>query len=421
MTTRSFYLGPAQPRVAISSWSDLVAAAGAGVFHENQWVELKKDVPAGTPANVELARDLASLSVDGGVLIIGVHDKTHEVVGTSFAGLEDRITQVAASRISPALQVVIAPPFHWPDDPAKAALVVTVPPSQTAPHMADGNYWHRNAQGKQIMGDSHVRLLLRDREQRIGDFGQRLRALSDVEFDSWPIGERVNGHLYLLAEPAADRVPSTLDEAGAAGLEPDDLWRTVLGVQMEHQPPTLRYAQSSVPHPDGLLFASWERGLDSSLGEREHLRVLLRNDGAVMVASGAGVTPRYRPPHIRTIELGGETEPPRPNLIALQDHLAPFVHTWCVLIAHLAETYLGYSGEWRLGVYLTGTHLARSDSQGPSTFRGFQAREYIDQTTATTAQLTTDPGVVTERLLTRLARGLNASMFYSPLRLPPRS
>jgi hypothetical protein len=101
MTSRSFYLGPNQPRLVVDSWADLVTASEAGVLRETQWVELKKDVPKGDAPNLELARDLASLSVDGGVLIVGVQDKTYDLVGAHVEGLAERITKVAAGRVSP--------------------------------------------------------------------------------------------------------------------------------------------------------------------------------------------------------------------------------------------------------------------------------------------------------------------------------
>jgi hypothetical protein len=47
----------------------------AGVLDETHWVALKQAVPATSkPVNLELAKDPASLSVDGGVLIIGIAD-----------------------------------------------------------------------------------------------------------------------------------------------------------------------------------------------------------------------------------------------------------------------------------------------------------------------------------------------------------
>lgn len=68
----SFYLGPGKPVLRVTGWDDLVAAAQAGVLAETQWVELKAALPASaSAANLELAKDLASLSVDGGVYIIG--------------------------------------------------------------------------------------------------------------------------------------------------------------------------------------------------------------------------------------------------------------------------------------------------------------------------------------------------------------
>jgi hypothetical protein len=69
-----FYLGPNRPRLRAETWDDIVTAADSGILGESHWVELKKDIPKTAPngdPNLELAKDLASLSVDGGVLIVG--------------------------------------------------------------------------------------------------------------------------------------------------------------------------------------------------------------------------------------------------------------------------------------------------------------------------------------------------------------
>lgn len=79
-----------------------MAAASSGILDETHWVELKQAIPVSSkPANLELARDLASLSVDGGVLIVGVKDAggaAGAVVGTSLDGLASRIDQVRLPR-----------------------------------------------------------------------------------------------------------------------------------------------------------------------------------------------------------------------------------------------------------------------------------------------------------------------------------
>lgn len=101
----SYYLGPARDRWAPSSWSDVVSAAASGVLDETQWVEIKAALPPSSkPANLELARDLASLAVDGGLLVVGIQDDNGaagKVVGTELSGLAERVDQVSRDRVHP--------------------------------------------------------------------------------------------------------------------------------------------------------------------------------------------------------------------------------------------------------------------------------------------------------------------------------
>jgi hypothetical protein len=262
--------------------------------------------------------------------------------------------------------------------------------------MVDQRYWHRNAEGKQVLGDELVRLLLRTREQRADDFKQRLHDLAEEEFDTWPRSDRSNGHLYLLAEPAADRVPIPLDQAGTDQLEAEELWAQVLGRHPLHRPPTLKNAQSRVPHPDGILLSAWDRTLEPSLTEDDMVRVLMRNDGALAVVTGAGAIATPDPDRLaapaRTIDLGQQ--------------VGPFVYTCCALLSHLAEKYLAYNGEWRIGVRIDKTHRALPIHHGLSIFRGFQTAEYLHVESTTTDELTAEPGAVRSRLFDRLGRGL---------------
>lgn len=139
MTTSSFYTGPGRPRLRVKGWAQLVNAARVGVLAETQWVELKAALPeAAAKANLEFGRDLTSLSVDGGVLIIGVRDPgdtADTVVGTTdpLEGLKTRVDQVAGStRIQPPLHVQLSA-IECPGDPARHVLLVDVPASPTAP------------------------------------------------------------------------------------------------------------------------------------------------------------------------------------------------------------------------------------------------------------------------------------------------
>lgn len=200
------YLGPSVGNVPLSTWDEVVAAAASGLFEETQWVELKERLgPAGKPVNTELARDLASLSVHGGVLVLGVRDKTFEVVGCDVEQLTQRISQVASMTVHPPLSPVVYPAIQHPEDEGLHVLVVEVPPSANAPHMVDNAYWGRSSDGKRKLSDPEVRTLMASRGSSDEAFLGRLLGLVEEDplaqyVDGHPTGQ---GHIYLLAEPCA--------------------------------------------------------------------------------------------------------------------------------------------------------------------------------------------------------------------------
>lgn len=169
---RSYSVGPSLPRWAPRSWSDIESAAAAGSLDETRWIELKEAVPAASkPANLELARDLASLGADGGLLIIGIedaHGRAGKVVGTDeIDGLRDRVDQVARSTVHPPLSVTSFP-ISDPGDPdgRRGCLIVSVPASPDAPHMVDKHYWGRGDTGKVKLDDSQVQRYFEARRLR---------------------------------------------------------------------------------------------------------------------------------------------------------------------------------------------------------------------------------------------------------------
>jgi hypothetical protein len=212
----SFYLGPSKPRFAPTSWAEIVDAADDGLLDEGHWVELKKALPPKSPgANLELAKDLASLSVDGGVLILGIEDNkgaAGTVTGTPVAGLASRIDATARARIEPPLTVVTTQYLN-PSAPDTAVLVVTVPASTSAPHMVDGSYWGRGDEGKRSLSDNEVRRLLAARQERSDGFETRLRQVPDTI--GGPRVEAQIAYLNFLAEPAfTPQGPSASDVLG---------------------------------------------------------------------------------------------------------------------------------------------------------------------------------------------------------------
>lgn len=410
MDVHSFYIGPGNPPLRISKWDDLVAAAETGTLTETQWVELKAAIPASSPAaNLELARDLASLSVDGGVLTVGVKDpgtKAAHIVGTAddMEGLKSRIDQIAGStRIQPPLNVQFAPPIVNTADPTRAVLLVTVPASASAPHMVDGKYWGRSATGKRHLLDVEVSRLMMERRGRRDNFVEKLRSL---EFSPLPgPAERQYGHLRIMAEPAVSLARPPLTDVATS----QHLRQLVTG-SLSFRPqwgPSLESLMHKVDHPDGLTLTSWPLSADPP-PERAMLYLLLTDGGSVQVASGQGTRPYGRD--------GDRIGIP-------SNFIMEIVHQTLALAAHLGKSYLSYSGLWNVGVYLSGIagqlplhafHEDHWDFQ-PSPF---QSAEYSRTSTASTEDLADRTNEIVETLLGDLARGMGLRSYLFPYTNP---
>jgi hypothetical protein len=97
----SFYLGPTANRWSPKDWNDVVSAAAGGLLDESSWVELKADVPAANPSsNLETARDLASLALDGGLYSLG-YATTRAKPVMSWAPLRSGNCPIAWSKWQP--------------------------------------------------------------------------------------------------------------------------------------------------------------------------------------------------------------------------------------------------------------------------------------------------------------------------------
>lgn len=287
------YLGPARGVVSFSTWEEVVDLASGGLFEESQWCELKEmPTPIGQGkknANVEMACDLASLSVFGGLLIYGITD-SFEVRGCDISGLVDRISNVAGSRVHPPLSPIIHPAIENPDDSTKHVLVVQVPPSPLAPHMVDGSYWGRSSHGKDKLSDELVRMLMASRKSSVEAFADRLQGLIDNDpLDDLVIESTGQGRLYLLAEPCAPVIGAALDsrelhEVAQEAASFDD--RSTLA--------DFNGLRIAVPDPLGPAWCSDKEPVEKRY-ERDLIRLMVHTDDwAVEMVTGSA-TAQYDP------------------------------------------------------------------------------------------------------------------------------
>ncbi|MDN4175852.1 ATP-binding protein [Nocardioides sp. SOB77] len=403
-TSHSFYLGSGKGRSALTTWDEVEIAAAAGVLEESAWVELKQAVPASSkPANQELARDLASLSVDGGTLIIGVTDKSNDVVGTDepAAAITTRIIQVAGTVISPPLFVDVRLLPNAGGD--RHVVLVSVPASGSAPHMVGGKYFGRSAEGKRVLSDTEVERLMLTRRARIADMDRELHDLEETLDPGTDPALAQHGHLAFLARPRF--TPATTLTEALAGTNPLQLAHDARDFEPRWTPWGIT-AGIDRPHPAGILISSDDPRLDRVAPEEFRYQLHLRDDGAVL-GLFTGATYAMSESH-----HSGATE------AILSGYLLEGVHVLTRLAAHLGVEKLRYSGEYDLGLLLTNIHglyaSAKYSNFGNWNLHPYPAPEYTRHTTSSSTRMLEETPAVVQQLLEPLLRTLGVDKTFFP-------
>jgi hypothetical protein len=169
---------------------------------ETHYLDFKAFNESGSVSGPTVARSIAGLAVDGGILVLGVgenkQERRYELQPRSLVGLPEAVDQIVANRITPGLRVTIRR-LERPDD--KGYLVVLVPASARSPHMVDGRYYGRGDNTSRQLPDVEVRSLwLRHLDRRTS-----LLDLLAAEVARDPIAPelRASAHLFVVAQPVS--------------------------------------------------------------------------------------------------------------------------------------------------------------------------------------------------------------------------
>lgn len=394
----SVYLGPQYKRWTPATWAEVEEAARGGLLDESHWVDLKRELATGKASvNTDLAKDLASFAVDGGLLIIGIADHDSHagaVCGTSLAGLADRIDQIARDKVRPSL-TIRSYPIENPDTAGVGCLLVHIPPSPYAPHMVDYTYYGRGDRANIRLADEQVRAIIADRNRDRGDILEALRAMVTND----PIAAHEFGHLYLLAQPETAPRECLVDflERNDAQViihqTLNDIRAAREGGQFE---PDLVSPPNVIRRAEGTAFTTLS--LDYTPYERTALDLEVREDGGVRLTCGAGVIDenpeRLMHESARTVFPG-----------IVQGLTRSFV----AFAGALGDEHAAYQGQWQLGLRID----KMSGAYSADALRSFMTRlipynqdVYERTTTATTEELITAPTAVAGRLVNALLRSL---------------
>jgi len=388
----------------------LLAAYQGGLLEERNWCDLKSSLPLSKAANAELARDLASFSVDGGTLIIGLDEK--EPGGSPLTPVD--LNQVTAERIEQVAAMKADPPLAVECSVLKAAsgggyLLVHVPASPLAPHQVEGKYLGRGDKTKRYLSDAEVALLIRRRDQWDRNASEIVAGFIAAD----PFPGRNLPHLFLVAQPVSRNAALCRDLVRGSdyAVKALTLISEATGSPAVRQmldaaytrvvpgaPPQLSQLRQHSRTAHGTLLCTTRPPTPAAPGdERWHEALEIREDGGV----------RYYSSH-----AGGPAEVNGVRSTGL--YLDRMLTTAREILATARELSARsrFAGQWHLGVAVTGILDARpAPSPDPYSFgfltvHRYTAESFRQTTGASATEIASHPGRVTERLLGQLIRSL---------------
>lgn len=201
------------------SADELEAAVESRNVSESETLDFKRELPASTKKNVDLACDVAAMSTDGGVIIYGVaEDEEGDPTGVApfaLSGVEERVQQIVDTGIAepPAVRLTALPKGD-----GTGYLVVYVPQSPRAPHMVtikgNNRFYGRSGKTNRLLTEADVARLYERRARWETDRGGLLAAIIDA---SPYYRHQLTGHVHAFCRPVVaegGRFTKLRDELG---------------------------------------------------------------------------------------------------------------------------------------------------------------------------------------------------------------
>lgn len=372
---------------------ELREALASGSLQEGQHLDLKRELAATDRANRDLAIDMASFAIEGGAIFIGVDEGPPPLLSpVDLDGLRERVEQIARSRIDPPLRVEVR---EIAARTGGGYLVVTIPPSEDAPHAVQNVFRGRSGSLNAPLGATEVRRL-HERASK-GDLNSIARELrSFIDRDPVPADRRQHGHLFIVARPQGT-VADALEEN--VGAEWKKWTRDVLG----HAPrltaewaPDLGQAHALARVPGGWVATSLERPrhVGARFYESGGLEIEFAENGTLRLFCSRGTDDYKGPNVILEVLVGG------------------LAHRMTYLAERVSEAIVS-SGHWDWAIGLTGIAGARSFFRLDNWFNDrddvapYPEPEYTRTTTTSVNLVLNEPHKIVERLVGPLNRTLN--------------
>ncbi len=372
--------------------AELSAAIANGELNESHTLDFKRELGSSDGAKKDFAKDVAAFSVDGGTILIGVDEGPPVTVSpVNLAGLPERVEQIAAMRVDEGVMVETTA-IEIPSGSGKGVLVVNIPASPRAPHMAGGRYYGRGDKTNYQM--SHAEVLRRHAQlvQMRHDVLEELHR-REMSMTEGVIAAADGGALLLLAKPLG--APRHLLKP----LTSRNGWQSVL-VEIVRQAlipghhnfvPTFG-APAQDRRPNGVALITGMQPGDVFSGASRQAELVAYENGDLLLQSG------------RAVMATGK------DRVVLEELIVGHAELLVRFAAGICARY-GFAGSWQFGLLVTG--LAGGNSALLRTNWANSGYTYADNTyeaatTATLMEITKSPAAVVEDLVGGLLRSLGS-------------
>jgi hypothetical protein len=271
--------------------AEIWQALADGSLTETATFDAKRELST----NKEIAKDIAAMANDGGVIIYGIGEDDNKQLTVSnpipLKDVPEKINSIVRTNISepPSIKVNCIPTKN---DSAIGYVVVIVPASSRAPHMvivkADNRYYGRNSAGNMILTEGEVSRLYERRRKFEEDAGVFLDEVISIS----PFSARPEiGCLYLTAKPLIHNDNLLEKAAQNAGGTQEDLLRRIRATAGD--PALYPYGFSPDVISD-IISVSWTRSaggyrLDIPIDAKkpkEYSDITVKFDGSVICVCG---------------------------------------------------------------------------------------------------------------------------------------
>lgn len=315
--------------------------AANGLLEETHWLDLKRELSSGNSANKELAKDISAFALDGGTILIGIDEDTSppSLWPVALDGLAERIEQIARMRVDEAVQFRTTV-IDSTTNPGQGYVVVHIPQSVRAPHMADGRYYGRGDKTNRMLPNTEVVRLVERRLSDRRDLRAEARATRTGLVGDAPL-------LVVVADPmnAREDMLVSLTESSQWHDHVLQLVHSVADFEQRTYAPTLAGATGFARRPGGVALTTGMYDRRRFVGDDSAAEVVFHESGRLVLASERAVTTR---------SFQGVVFPPPPDLTVVFEALVIGHVTLLARLAAAVAHRWGYTGSWRFALSVNG-------------------------------------------------------------------